>query len=55
MKYTVITAKGRVLTFFIRAVAETYVQAYGGKLISTEILVDHYCKIGYNSHISSNK
>ena len=40
MQYTVITAKGRVLTFFIRAVAETYVQAYGGQLISAEILVD---------------
>ena len=40
MQFTVITEKGRVLTIFIRAVAETYVQAYGGKLISAEILVD---------------
>ena len=40
MNYTVITATGRVLTFFIRAVAETYVQAYGGQLITSAILVD---------------
>ena len=40
MKFTVITASGKVLTFFIRAVAETYVQAYGGQLITAEILVD---------------
>jgi hypothetical protein len=40
MQYTVITAKGRVFTFFIRAAAEIYVQAYGGQLISAEILVD---------------
>lgn len=40
MQYTVITAKGHVFTFFILAVAKTYLQAYGGNLISTEILVD---------------
>ena len=40
MKFTVITASGKVLTFFIRAVAETYVQAYGGQLITAQILVD---------------
>lgn len=40
MQFTVITKQGRVLTFFIRAVAETYVQAYGGQLITAEILVD---------------
>ena len=40
MQYTVITATGKVLTFFIRAVAETYVQAYGGQLITADILVD---------------
>ena len=40
MKYTVITKQGTVYTFFIRAVAETYVQAYGGQLITAEILVD---------------
>ena len=40
MQYTVITKQGTVYTFFIRAVAETYVQAYGGQLITAEVLVD---------------
>ena len=40
MKYTVITKNGTVYTFFIRAVAETYVQAYGGRLVTAAILVD---------------
>ena len=40
MKYTLITARGRVYTFFLRAVAETYQQAYGGVIVSDEILVD---------------
>jgi hypothetical protein len=40
MKYTLITAQGRVYTFFLRAVAETYQQAYGGVIVSDEILVD---------------
>ena len=38
MKYTVITATGKVMTFFIRSVAETYVQAYGGQLITADVL-----------------
>jgi hypothetical protein len=40
MKYTLITARGRVYTFFLRAAAETYQQAYGGQLITADILVD---------------
>jgi hypothetical protein len=40
MKYTLITAKGRVYTFFVLAVAETYQQAYGGVIVTDEILVD---------------
>jgi hypothetical protein len=40
MKYTLITARGRVYTFFLRTVAETYQQAYGGVIVSDEILVD---------------
>ena len=38
MKFTLITAKGKVYTFFIRAVAETYQQAYGGTLFTGSIL-----------------
>lgn len=40
MQYTLIAANGKVYTFFIRAVAETYQQAYGGTLIDSTILVD---------------
>ena len=40
MKYTLITASGMVYTFYVRAVAETYQQAYGGQLITGDILVD---------------
>jgi hypothetical protein len=40
MKYTLITPTGRVYTFFVLAAAETFLQAYGGQLISPEILVD---------------
>jgi hypothetical protein len=40
MQYTLITKHGKVLTFYVRAVAETYQQAYGGQLITAEILVD---------------
>jgi hypothetical protein len=40
MKYTLITKTGRVYTFFVLALAETYQQAYGGQLITADILVD---------------
>ena len=40
MKYTLITKQGKVYTFYVRAVAETYQQAYGGQLITADILVD---------------
>jgi hypothetical protein len=38
MKYTLIASNGKVYTFFIKAVAETFQQAYGGKLFTNEIL-----------------
>lgn len=40
MQYTLITKRGKVLTFFVKAVAETYQQAYGGVVITQQILVD---------------
>jgi hypothetical protein len=40
MKYTLITSKGKVYTFFIRAVAENYQAVYGGVVITQQILVD---------------
>ena len=38
MKYTLITKQGKVFTFFIKAVAEQFQQAYGGNIITAEIL-----------------
>ena len=38
MKYTLIASNGKVYTFFIKAVAETFQQAYGGTIITAEIL-----------------
>ena len=48
MKYTLITANGKVLTFFLRTVAETFQQAYGGQLITADILVDEVAQTCYN-------
>ena len=48
MKYTLITTKGKVLTFYLKAVAETYQQAYGGQLITADILVDEVAQSCYN-------
>lgn len=38
MQYTLITGKGKVYTFFIRAVAEQFQMAYGGVVFSQQIL-----------------
>jgi hypothetical protein len=48
MRYTLITAKGKVYTFFVLALAETYQQAYGGQLITGDILVDKTVQNVYN-------
>ena len=45
MKFTLITGNGKVLTFFIRAVAETYQNAYGGIIVTNEVLVDNKSKV----------
>jgi hypothetical protein len=37
MQYTLITAKGKVFTFFLSTLAETYQSAYGGVIISNDI------------------
>lgn len=41
MKYTLITRNGKVFTFFIKAVAETFQQAYGGNIITAEIIKEN--------------
>lgn len=48
MKYTLITPTGQVYTFYLRAVAETYQKAYGGQLITADILVDTTAQTVYN-------
>jgi hypothetical protein len=48
MKYTLITRNGKVLTFYLKAVAETYQKAYGGQLITGDILVDEVTQKCYN-------
>ena len=48
MKYTLITATGKLYTFYVKAVAETYQQAYGGTLITGDILVDTTAQTVYN-------
>jgi len=40
MRYTLITPKGKVYTFLLRAVAIQYKDAYGGVLFSDNIVVD---------------
>ena len=38
MRYTLITATGKLYTFYLLAVAETYQQAYGGTLIDNSVV-----------------
>ena len=38
MQYTLITNAGRVYTFYIKAAAECYQQAYGGVLVTNEVI-----------------
>lgn len=38
MNFTLITAKGKVFTFYVEAVAKTFQQAYGGTLFTGSIL-----------------
>jgi hypothetical protein len=48
MKYTLITASGKLYTFYVKALAETYLSAYGGTLIKDDILVDNPAQSVYN-------
>jgi hypothetical protein len=44
MEFLLITPKGKVYTFHIRSVAETYQQAYGGTLTSDAITSTKECQ-----------
>jgi hypothetical protein len=48
MQYTLITATGRVYTFYVKTLAEQYQQAYGGQVFTADILVDTSAQIQYN-------
>lgn len=37
MKFTLITGNGKVFTFYVKAVAETFQKAYGGTLFTDNI------------------
>jgi hypothetical protein len=37
MPYTLITSTGKIYTFYIKALAETYLQAYGGTIIDPTV------------------
>ena len=45
MNYTLITSKGKVYTFFILALANQFQQAYGGVVITQQILVDETAEV----------
>ena len=38
MQYTLISSNGKVYTFYLLAVAETYQQAYGGVIVTAQTL-----------------
>lgn len=42
MNFTLITSKGKIYTFYIKSVAEMYQRAYGGELITNEILTKEF-------------
>jgi hypothetical protein len=44
MEFLLITPKGKVYTFHIRSVAETYQQAYGGTLTDHSITTKATCQ-----------
>jgi hypothetical protein len=39
MQYTLITKNGKILQFYVKAVAETYKQIYGGDIVTEDILI----------------
>lgn len=45
MKYVLITSKGKVYTFSVKASAETFQQAYGGTLIEEQLYAEVYAEL----------
>ncbi len=48
MRYTLITNTGRVYTFYLLTVAQTFQGAYGGTLFCDDVLVDTATQTVYN-------
>jgi hypothetical protein len=40
MRYTLLTAEGRVMRFYVKSVGELYLSLYGGVLFDEAILVE---------------
>ena len=45
MKYVLILKSGKVMTFFVKAVAETYQVAFGGTLITDQLYAETYADL----------
>jgi hypothetical protein len=48
MSYTLITSKGTVMQFYVKAVADLYQSLNGGVVITQQILVDDFAQNVYN-------
>jgi hypothetical protein len=48
MPYTLVTKQGKVMQFYVKAVAELYQTINGGVVITQQILVDETVQIQYN-------
>ena len=44
MNYTLITKQGKVMTFYVKSVADLYQSLHGGVVITQQILVDELAK-----------
>ena len=48
MSYTLITSQGKIMQFYIKAVADLYQTINGGVVITQQILVDDFTEVQYN-------
>lgn len=55
MPYTLITAQGRVMQFYVKSVADMYQTINGGVVFTQQILVDNLDKPCYTAVIVNNK
>lgn len=48
MPYTLITAQGKIMQFYVKGVADLYQTINGGVVITNDILVDTLDEVQYN-------